>query len=173
MKNILCWLAGKLGGCADGKVITPPVMDSFMPEEEKSDFPVYTLPWAEVQTSLLSIGLMPMEAEMPDVSFFSTHEEYWRQLLKHLTYPSRYFPDRERKDCDDYSKKASADSSFYFGLDCLQVRGNTPIGYHAFNMVMVSPGKWKVFEPDAGKECAGQLLDLDNKFGWRAEKWKP
>lgn len=146
----------------------------FMPEPRESDYPVYRMTWADTRLLIGKLGLTAMmEGDDPDRHFFYTDEETWRKIIPYLTYPGEYYAWEERRDCDDYSKKASADSSFYYGLNCLQVWGNTPLGFHAFNMVLVLPDKWKLFEPNASFECAGELLDLKNEYGWEPVKWKP
>jgi len=146
---------------------------NFLPEPKKFDYPVSSLNWTAIRKELQALGLGEMTDDMPDKDFFFTDEEGWERIFPELTYPAEYFADFERRDCDDYSKKASADSSFYYGLNCLQVWGNTPYGFHAFSMVRLSSGDWKLFEPNASFECAGELLGLKNKYGWEPIKWKP
>jgi len=148
----------------------------FMPPVRASLSPVYTLPWSEVFAMLTELRLVPMVAagDLPDAQFYFTTLANWRHLVKYLTYPAEFYAQQERLDCDDYSKKASADSSFYYGLNCLQVWGDTPDGmYHAFNMVLAYPREWRIFEPNAIYPHAGALLKLRNKYGWIARKWKP
>lgn len=180
-----CSIGKRLGGCPSASLRVnsssnpaPDPSADFMPADIPSDFPFYSLTWPEVVESLDALGLKRMDTDLPDKKYFSTDESTWLKLLPGLTYPGKYFAERERKDCDDYAKKASADSSFYYGLNCLQVWGHTPIGLHAFNLVLVGarhavPSQWRVFEPDATKQCSGKLLELNNTFGWKPEKWKP
>ncbi len=136
-----------------------------------SEYPVYKKSWQEIRQSLEDLGLLWMENALPDTEFFYTDEFYWQEMFKNLIYPADHFAELERKDCDDYSKKASADSSFYYGLNCLQVWGDTPGGYHAFNMIK-GDDEWRIFEPNSGWECAGELLLIDNKYGWIPRQWK-
>lgn len=156
--SIGCALGKSFGGCS---CIKP------MPK-----YPLFRKTWQDVKGNLDDLGLICMESSLPDYEFFYTDILSWQVIFKNLIYPAQYFAEIERKDCDDYSKKASADSSFYYGLNCLQVWGDTPEGYHAFNMIMIAPGIWRVFEPNAGFECAGELLLLDNKYGWKPKQWK-
>jgi hypothetical protein len=112
-----------------------------------------------------------MDDNLPDVNFYYTDSADWKKIIPYLTYSAEYYAESERKDCDDYSKKASADASFYLGLNVIQAWGTMPDGYHAFNLVKTDTG-YMVFEPNAGWECAGELLELDNKYEWKADKWK-
>ena len=117
--------------------------------------------------------MIDLKHGIPDKHFFYTDDASWELIQKSLTYPADYFVSVERKDCDDYSKKASADGSFYYGLNVLQAWGDSPEGFHAFNLVMVNLNSWRVFEPNAGFACAGKLMELANKDGWLVRKWKP
>jgi len=164
--NILCSLAKSLGGCSPPK---PPE-----PESLPSDYPVYKMTWKDIQSELTALGLELMEksGNLPDTDFFYTDELSWSSLIHYLTYSADMYADFERRDCDDYSKKASADSSFLFGLNTIQVWGNTPYGYHAFDGVKTENG-WKIFEPNAGFPTAGELLNFENEYGWEPKKYKP
>ena len=164
--RFFCAIGKALGGCS--QVEEKP---SFLTE----DYPVLETTWAEVIVSLSKTGLTAMIAtsDIPDYSFFYTDAGHWKKIIKHLTYPAIFYQQEERKDCDDYSKKASADSSFYFGLNCLQAWGDSALGYHAYNLLMVAPDAWKVFEPNGSFDVSGKLLDLDNRQGWIPRKWKP
>ena len=142
IKQLWAALVRMLGGWKRSPNIKEPdpVGLDFMPEAKVSDFPVYRMAWSKVLTYLDRLGLSPMidrNSGIPDAEFFYTDEKSWEQIIKTLTYPADFYVDQERKDCDDYSKKASADSSFYYGLNCLQVWGDSPEGYHAFNLVQV------------------------------------
>jgi hypothetical protein len=137
------------------------------------DIPVFVKSWEEVWTELANLGLVAMVAfrDMPDSYMYHTNLSNWETIFRYLTYSAEYYVSG-RCDCDDYSKKASADSSFYLGLNVIQDWGNTPLGYHAFNMVRTVEG-WKIFEPNAGFVCAGELMDIKNNYKWEPVKWKP
>jgi len=178
-KELFCWLAKRFGPC--DVAVTEKEEDvigqaDFMPTEMADSYPVFTASWSDIKKELTALGLKPMEhdEDVPDDFFYYTDEESWAKILPSLTYSPKYFPQVQRKDCDDYSKKASADSSFYFGFNCIQDWGYTPPGYHAFNLVKFGLGQkqWKIFEPNEGYECSGQLLPLNNTFGWVSRKWK-
>lgn len=153
--------------CSIGKVLASCECRQSVP-----DYPIFRMAWQDARKSLDDLGLVWMDTKLPDANFFYTNESSWQKIFKNLIYPATRFTEVERKDCDDYSKKASADSSFYYGLNCLQSWGDSPAGYHAFNMIMVAPYIWRIFEPNSGFECAGELLKLDNKYGWKAKDWK-
>ena len=161
--SILCSIAKSLGVCISSE-----------PEPLPSDYPVYETTWSAVNKELSDLGLKAMEnpEDIPDIHFYYTDEKNWATLISHLTYTGEIYAQFERRDCDDYSKKASADSSFLFGLNTIQVWGNTPFGYHAFDGVKTENG-WKIFEPNAGFPVAGELLNFENEYGWEPKKYKP
>ena len=136
--------------------------------------PVLQMPWSQAAAVLAGLGIEPMvqPQDMPDVDVYYTTEKQWKMLIPSLAYPAdKYIA--SQTDCDDYSKKASADSSWHFGLNCIQAWGDTPYGYHAFNLVFISGIEVRIFEPNAGFECAGELMRLDNDYGWTPRRWKP
>jgi len=144
-------------------------------EELPADYPVYQIRWEDLKTVMDSynLELMLKDQFKPDSYIYFTGRLDWDKLLPYLTYSAELYAEVERRDCDDYSKKASADAAWLFGLGCIQVWGDTPYGRHAFNLVITSPTTVKIFEPNAGFECAGELMDLENEYGWKADSWKP
>ena len=168
LRDIICWLARALGDCHEKSEV--PGLKPDLP----ADYPVFVLPWSDVMKRLTELGLTPMTLDMPDVHMFYTDRPHWAQIMRHLIYSAEPYSKIERRDCDDYSKKASADSSFYFGLGCIQVWGDSPYGYHAYNLVFAGTKTVLIFEPNAGfEEVAGELMALDDKRGWHPRKWKP
>tara|TARA_Y100000310_G_scaffold276879_1_gene294330 strand:+ start:3638 stop:4174 length:537 start_codon:yes stop_codon:yes gene_type:complete len=173
------WLHGlavNLGGCDVPPKFEIVEQESFMPNPEVSDFPVYGESWGDTRKSLEDLGMFPMTEDMPDKMFYYTDLSVWEQILISLTFSGDIFAEEERRDCDDYSKLASAVSGFVYGLNCVQAWGESPYGYHAYNMVKIPDGEgsaWRVFEPNAGFEVAGELFEFKNTYGWNAQKWKP
>ncbi len=154
----LCYIAKSMGGC------TPTIYPN--------DYNIYSMNYSTVRDELTALGIICMDNNLPDINFYYTDISRWQEIIKYLTYSAEYYSQSERKDCDDYSKKASADSSFNFGLNTIQAWGHTPNEYHAFNLVKTLDG-YMIFEPNAGFECAGELMELNNKYGWSPDKWKP
>ncbi|MAH46913.1 hypothetical protein CMI37_13870 [Candidatus Pacearchaeota archaeon] len=169
IKRFRQWLCKVICPCREEEA----ALEVFVPPEKDSDYPVYELPWATVLGLLEDMGLTRITNELPDRAFYYTDEDTWNELLPNLVYPPEYYAEQERRDCDDYSKKASADSSFFYGLNCLQVWGDSEAGYHAFNMVMVLRNEWRLFEPNSSFPVAGKLMLPTNEHGWRARKWMP
>jgi len=151
---------------------------SLQPPKLPQGYPVHQLPWAELITSLLALGLEPMIKYdyPPDKYITYTDEASWEKIVPFLTYPAELYV-AEAADCDDYSKWATADSSKLFNLNgCLQCWGDMPLGYHAWNLVItasdaVSTTSYKLFDANAGFPHAGKLFNpMDN--GYKPEAWK-
>jgi len=144
------------------------------------EYKVYSIPYSDLANYLQGNGLINMvKSEYhPDNRVYFTSKEGWISLIPYLTFSAEVYADSERRDCDDYSKKASAEGAFKFGLEVIQVWGDTPLGPHAFNLVIYLDETdnfgCSLFEPNAGFECAGELLVFNNNsYGWIAKSWKP
>jgi len=135
-------------------------------------YPVYKLPWAELIRFLLVLDLQPMvnPEYVADSYVTYTDKDSWAKIIPFLVYPADLYVE-EVADCDDYSKWAAADSSKLFNLNgCLQCWGHMPLGYHAWNLVLIEGG-YKLFDANAGFPHAGQLFNpMDN--GYKPEAWK-
>jgi len=109
--------------------------------------------------------------------YFPTSIADWRTIVPFVTLSAELYAEQERKDCDNYSQRSASECSWRFGVSGLQVWGDSPYGYHAYNLALVrSNGEWlrsHVWEPNAGFEVAGELLTMDNADGWHARSWMP
>jgi len=146
------------------------------PEEPKkpTDYKVFSMHWEDLVSLLTENGLeIMLKANFePDYDIYYSDEEGWASIVPFLTYSAEYFAESERKDCDDYSKKAAADAGFDFGLYGVQAWGDSPYGRHAFDLAITSPTTFKLWEPNAGfVEVAGGLFE-QGEYGWRARSWK-
>ena len=113
----------------------------------------------------------------------------WEKLVPYLVISGKsyLFPPEspiqriltpEAPDCDDYSKRASATAAFEFGVSCLGCQGATPYkseknptGRHAFNLVRVGDGDYRIFEPNAAFEEAGELFRF-GEHGYIPDAWR-
>jgi len=142
--------------------------------QQVGDVPKLETTWEEVKAELASLGLTLMLKDgcLPDTKIFHTNEAALILMVPFLTYPADYYVAELEIDCDDYSKWASADSSRIFKLSgALQIWGHMPLGYHAFSGMRIAPVKYKLWEPNAGFECAGELFDF-SEHEYTPDKWK-
>ena len=110
---------------------------------------------------------------LADYDFHYIKEEDWLIALPYLTYPANFYVAELDIDCDDYSRWGSSDCSKLFKVNAnLQCWGDTPYGYHAFSLALTGANSFKIFEPNAGFPCAGQLMNKDNEYGWLPKSWK-
>jgi len=138
------------------------------------DYPKFEITWGELKRNLEELGLecMLKAKFVPDTKVTYTTEEAWGKMVSFLTYPADYYVAELEIDCDDYSKWTAADASKKFKLSgCLQCWGNMPLGYHAFSLVVTGPKSYKLFEPNAGFGCAGELF-ASGDFGYQPKSWK-
>ncbi len=141
--------------------------------KKKTTLPVVSLsklPWEELEDTLAGMGISLILTQKPDDFVQYTSELEWRKVLPYLTISAEYAVNGA--DCDDYARKASVDASILFGLSgCLECWGDTPMGYHAFNLVILSPHSFALFESNAGFEWAGSLFQIGEN-GYSPKGWK-
>jgi hypothetical protein len=161
-----------MGGCSRPPVIEKP--EEFMPAETISEYPVQGISWRQMCDELIEMGLESMESysDRPDVTCYYTDEESLKAMLPYLTYDKKLFPEKERKDCDDYTIKSCADLRFYFGIMGLQIHGWYGKEYHAFCAARVPGGKWVFWEPNKSFNSSVKLFGMKNEFGYKPERWK-
>ncbi|GAI73166.1 unnamed protein product, partial [marine sediment metagenome] len=90
--------------------------------------------WDDLVTELADLGLelMLKPGFKPDALVPYTNRESYAKMVPFLTYPADEYV-VHGCDCDNYAKKASADAAFRYKVEgCLQVWGDTPLGYHAW-----------------------------------------
>jgi hypothetical protein len=151
-----------------------------MPEELESSYPVYAVPWKQICEELADLGLTEMEeySDRPDNVFYHTDEEALRKMLPFITFERKPFPQTERKDCDEYTAKSSADLRFRFGIMGLRIHGWYKSSgmkeeeLHAFCGSRTQYGKWLFWEPNRGLPASGLLFGMKNGLGYRPIRWK-
>ncbi|MBW2560825.1 MAG: hypothetical protein JRE40_08220, partial [Deltaproteobacteria bacterium] len=97
----------------------------------------------------------------------------------YLTFSGEhYIYTPESPDCDDYAKKASVEAAFQFHLSCLECWGETPYkseknptGRHAFSLVRIGKKSYRIFEPNAAFEEAGELFKF-GEHGYVPDAWR-
>jgi len=142
--------------------------------KKPKDYPILTMKWVDLKTNLGNWGLelMLKDKFVPDATISYTYEKVWATIIPYLTYPADLYIAELDVDCDDYSKWASANSSKDFRLSgCLQCWGDTPLGFHAFNLVITGDNTFKLFESNAGFEFAGKLFNAGDN-GYLPSSWK-
>lgn len=136
-------------------------------------FPILSMPYMDVKRQMDALGIEWINKDkfVPDMLFLYTDVASWQRLTPFLVQPASLYVE-EGDDCDDYAKWASAQCSRLFKLNgCLEIWGDMPDGYHGFNAVIIGPGKFKLLEPNAGWEYAGELFDAQ-EHGYIPEAWR-
>ena len=94
-----------------------------------------------------------------DYEYYYTKAEHWAAALDWIYFKfdmPKYLADR--MDCDDFAFLLKALVSSFFGLNYFgAVFGQTPMGYHAWNLFRVDNGLLQ-FEPQTGK-----VFEMDEK----------
>ena len=85
----------------------------------------------------------------------TTTPECWAEILNHLLVDRRKYV-KDLYDCDNFAEALSADISRHYGLNAkLYVQGDSPLGYHAWNIIVAidEAGDHVVFqvEPQTGE----------------------
>ena len=156
--------------------------DLFKKEKPKPQLKqIIAVPWHSIISELTELGLelMLKDKFQPDKYTYHVDEEDWRKVVPYLTFSGEYYVyTPEAPDCDDYAKKASAEASFQFHLSCFECWGDSPYispdnptGRHAFSLVRVGAKDYRIFEPNAAFEEAGELF----KFGeheYKPDAWR-
>lgn len=140
--------------------------------QQVGTIPRYESTWNEVKAELESLGLQCMVSDAPDVRVFYTDEATLAKMIPFLTYSAEYYVAELDIDCDDYAMWAAADARRIFKVGgVFQAGGWMPLGYHAWSIGKVAPMQYKLWEPNAGFECAGDLFNFgDNEYN--PNKWK-
>jgi len=142
-------------------------------KEEKlpTGFPVRTMKYSDLIMELRQRGVdwMCKALYIPDFKIRYTNLESWKIIAPYLVSPADKYIE-EFCDCDDYAKRASAISSFDFGLNgCLECYGTIPDS-HAFNL-LVSLEDFFLMEPNAGFSIAGEVFPFRG-HGYMAKSFK-
>lgn len=166
----MCWLSKLF------KPERPPTLEAYdnWVRQQVGEVPRYETSWGEVKVELQNLGLRCMikDEDIPDFKMFHTDETTLTKMIPFLTYPADYYVAFLEIDCDDYADWASADASRIFKISGVRkVWGWMPLGYHAWSISRIAPMRYKLFEPNAGFDCAGELFNF-GYFGYNPNKWK-
>ena len=142
------------------------------------DIERFEIDWATIIQELAQIGLecqLKDNYSYPDMKVHTTDLEGWNKIVPFLTYSGDLYV-AEDADCEDYARWASSDASKIFRLgSCLQCWGNVSNsqanGSHAWNLVRVGGGDWRLFDANAGFDCSGSLFKIGEK-GYTPRSWK-
>lgn len=108
---------------------------------------------------------------VPDYKVSYTDEAGWAKIVPYLVLPADLYVAGDA-DCDDYTKASSAKAALKFKRNgCLQCWGDTPLGPHAFGLVMTGEKTYKLFECNAGFEFAGRLFN-QGENNYLPKSWK-
>jgi len=136
-------------------------------------YPTFDVKWTDLKLELESLGVecMLKPAHIPDALVRHTNEESWAKIMPFLVYPADLYVEQVA-DCDDYARWATADSSRLFKLNgCLECWGDSKWGYHAFSLVRVAPGEYRISEPNAVAPWAGTLMRFGDN-GYMPKYWR-
>ena len=165
----MCWLSDLL----KPKPIEPPTLEAYdnYVRQQVGTVPILWIKFQELKVNLAELGLecRMRDDYQPDTWVAYTNEESWAKIIPFLTYSASYYV-AEGADCDDYARWAAVDASRIFKLNgCLEGWGLMPQGGHAWGLVMTSPKGYKLFEPNAGFEYAGELFaNKDNEYNTKS-----
>ena len=125
-----------------------------------------SIPWDKLDDKLA-----PLNASLPlgllDGQYYFTDLDGWLKIIWDLTFASSLYKN-DRWDCDNFSFKAMTQCAERYGLNTMAyVSGNTPGGYHAFNMVYTGD-EFLLFEPNDGFPFSGQLFPI-GEFGYEVD----
>lgn len=140
--------------------------------KQVGDFPYHETYWGIIIEELKAMGIAWDGKSVPESNAFYTDEVSMKKIIPFLTYPADYAVEALAIDCDDYSRWAASDASKIFKIgSVMQVKGNSPYGYHSWNMCIVGEGQYRLFEPNAGLEASGELFKIGD-YGYKPDKWK-
>jgi len=130
----------------------------------KTQTPIVRTPSFVEQTitsTELDEKLKALKVSMPlgllDGQYYFTDLDGWLKIIWDLTFASSLYK-ASRFDCDNYAFKAMNQCAERYGLNTMAyVSGNSPQGYHAFNMVYTGD-EFLLFEPNNGFTWSGQLF---------------
>ena len=109
----------------------------------------------EMRQKLVDLGFM-IPLGMMDSIYYYTDAESWANILHDMSFKSNLYKP-ERFDCDDYAFKAYVTCRERYGLNTFGiVLGNTPAGYHGFNIVFTGT-EFFLFEPNEGFGFGGMF----------------
>ena len=119
----------------------------------------HEIAFGELKAELANLGIRCM-TDMPDSKKRYTDFETMKEIIPWLTYRADYYIAQLEINCDDYALWAAADARRIFDIQGVwQAWGDSPLGYHAFNIVRTEKGYF-LFEPNSGFPFAGVLFEI-------------
>lgn len=116
-------------------------------------------PRGELTNALANLGV-DNPIGLLDSWYYHTNDNGWAALLPDLLLKSSLYQ-TDRRDCDWYALKAMTICHERYGLNAFGVAiGQTPLGYHAWNILYLGAGEFLFFEPNAGFEFSGSAFPI-------------
>jgi hypothetical protein len=165
--NLFCAIAKAFGGCNQVHSL-----DDFVKwtRSHVGTIKRYEITFGELKAELENMGIKCMTA-MPDYKKRYTDLATMKEIIPWLTYRADYYIAELEINCDDYALWAAADARRIFNIQGVwQAWGNTPLGYHAFN-IFKTPEGYYLFESNAGFEWAGEPFRIGD-HGYVPDHWK-
>ena len=150
----------------------PKLEEIFKSGNQIRDLPDYEIAFTDVNAELASLGIEYMRKPhfVNDYTYNYTDEDGWNKIVPYLTFPADWYIN-DRAKCNTYAMLAVCKALFVYGLNVFETWGMTPMGYHAFCMVRLSDGRFKLFESNAGFEYAGELFNI-GEHGYVPNGWE-
>ena len=121
-------------------------------KQEEPKIELLTMPSSDVQGEISLAGLRLLYPGLLDSKYCYTRAEDWAEIFSYIYFVfdmPKYLVDR--MDCDDFAVLLKGLVTSFFGLNCFGVvYGNTPMGYHSWN-VFRTEETWLQFEPQTGE----------------------
>jgi len=171
IRNLACSICKSLGG-------TPPEVPTLEQYDRWVRSQVGTIErheieWGELVKMLREHEIEPMLTHRPDYKKRYVDEATLMKMLPYLTYPADYYVAELEIVCDDYARWAAADARRIFHVSgVFEVWGQTSLGYHAFNLAVVAPDAYVLWEPNACFPFAGELFVRGGGYNYQPDKWK-
>jgi len=152
-----------------------PTLEAYDDWVREQVYPIvaYETTWYQVRDELAVLGIKCMYAEedLPDFKVVSASLDSLIRMIPFLTYPADNYV-AEVADCDDYAMWAASDARRIFKVNGIfQVWGDTPLGFHAWNIARVGDGYYRMFDANAGFPFAGTTFSAgENEYV--PKKWK-
>jgi len=121
-------------------------------EKPKPKIELLSMPSSEVLADIQPLNLKMMFPALIDSAYYYTKAEDWAEVFD-WTYFKFNMPSylADRMDCDDFAVLLKGLIASFFRLNYFGVVfGNTPMGYHAWNLFRADNGLVQ-FEPQTGK----------------------
>lgn len=123
----------------------------FKREKPKPQIELLSMPSEQVQVEIDPLKLTMLYPALVDTKYFYTKAEDWAEVFDYIYFKfdmPKYLIDRT--DCDDFAILLKGLVASFFGLNYFGVVfGDTPMGYHAYNLFRTETSLLQ-FEPQTG-----------------------